>query len=83
MSRKPQALAALTIGYDSYILPLSKAAQIVELMTQAVPVNRDYSGHRPQWTMTMEPTRLSIDTVQPDQIVAPGEPIKLTHRRNA
>lgn len=83
MSRKPQALAAITIGFDSYILPLAKAAQVVELMAQAVPVKRDYGVHREQWTMTMGPCQLRIDTVQADQIVTPGAPLSLTHRRGA
>lgn len=82
MSTRPQPLAAITIGFDSYILPLSKATQIVELMAQATPVERDYSASKEIWTMTLAPCRLSLARVHPDQIIAPGEPGKQKRGRN-
>lgn len=86
MSRTPQ-LAVVTIGYDSYLLPMAQAARLVEIIGRAEIVKQDYVASRDVWHLQKEPIRAGLKSVRADQIITTpipsSKPAALEHIRRA
>ena len=87
MTLAPQQLAVVTIGYDSYLLPMSQAARVVEIIGRAEIVKRDYVAARDVWHLQKEPIIASLKSVRADQIkatpISSSKPAALEHIRRA
>lgn len=78
VAQKP--MAYVEIGYRGYLLPLADALRLAGILAGAVIAKKDYRGT--DWVYEVEhppePISLSLDVVQPKQVVVaheePGEP---------
>jgi hypothetical protein len=80
--RKPQQLAALRIGYQTYLVPAANASKAVELLGEAIEVD-DHYGDDITYSLG-KPIRLEYKLVRPSQVRRPAdaedEPIRLPLR---
>lgn len=84
MSRaaKPLPICALTIGYETYIMPFSDGVKVAQLMQGAIHVEtgyaEDYSRrlYRPKGTV-----EITIKTVSPSELMLPGDQLQITQRK--
>ncbi|HSV93124.1 MAG TPA: hypothetical protein VLH81_08605, partial [Desulfobacterales bacterium] len=65
----------LTIGWDNYVIPAkpSTAGKLLELLSEAVPVRKDFSVHTGQDTYRIQPKRanVTVQVVGREQILPP------------
>lgn len=69
MAAKPQPMCAVTIGYETYLLPSAAGMKLVDLMQQALACKADY-GLGDTVTAT-GPVDVKYRSVRPDQITMP------------
>lgn len=67
---KQQPMCAVTIGFDTYLMPAAAGMKVVELMQQAVTTDRTY-GTAPETYEAGEPPRISLQVVRASQIRMP------------
>ena len=65
----PKPMCAVTIGYETYVLPSAAGMKLVELMQQALACENDY-GIGDTVTAT-GPVRVTYRSMRPDQITMP------------
>lgn len=65
----PKPMCAVTIGYETYVMPASAGMKVVELMQQAIACEPDYGiGDTVNAT---GPVRVTYRSMRPDQITMP------------
>ncbi|WP_153159656.1 hypothetical protein [Zoogloea sp. 1C4] len=69
MAAKPQPMCAVTIGFETYLLPSAAGMKLVDLMQQALACERDF-GIGNNVTAT-GPVDVHYRSVRPDQITMP------------
>lgn len=81
IAQKP--MAYVEIGYRGYLLPLSDAQRLVAILAGAVIAKKDYrdTGWIYEIEHPSEPITLSLDVVQPKQVVVREEPAEPPARR--
>lgn len=73
---KQQPMCAVTIGFDTYLMPAAAGMKVVELMQQAVTTDRTYGTARDSYEAG-EPPQISFQVVRPSQIrMQPGADIE-------
>lgn len=75
-TKQPQQLCALTIGFNTYLMPPEAGMKVMQLMQKAVECERDLGHHRsPDWLYIIRGTpRLEMCIVKASQVrQAPGE----------
>lgn len=65
----PKPMCAVTIGYETYVMPASAGMKVVELMQQAIACESDY-GLGDTATAT-GPVRITYRSMRPEQITMP------------
>lgn len=65
----PKPMCAVTIGYETYVMPATAGMKVVELFQQAVACESDY-GLGDTVTAT-GPVRVTYRSVRPEQITMP------------
>ena len=76
-TKPPQQLAALTIGFNSYLMPPEVALKVMGLMSKAVECERDVSRNSIDWTYLVGSTprlEMSIVTAKQVRVKATHEP---------
>ncbi len=71
---KQQPMCALTIGFDTFLMPAAAGMKVVELMQQAVTTDRTY-GTAADTYEAGEPPRISLQVVRPSQIRMPPDAV--------
>lgn len=79
IAQKP--MAYVEIGYRGYLLPLADAQRLVGILAAAVVAKKDYRGT--DWVYEVEqppePINLSLDVVQPKQVVVARDESAASH----
>lgn len=76
---KQPPMCAVTIGFETYVLPAPAGMKLVELMQQAMACKSDY-GFGDTFTAT-GPARVIYRSMRPDQIkMPPDAEIEPAHR---
>lgn len=65
----PKPMCAVTIGFETYVLPAAAGMKVVELMQHALQCENDY-GLRETVTVT-GPVKVIYRSMRPDQITMP------------
>lgn len=63
-------LAVVTIGYKRYLLPRAKATKLLEVMSEAVECDWDFSGDSCNYTVGKSPS-VELRFIDPGQVVMP------------
>lgn len=79
IAQKP--MAYVEVGYRGYLLPLADAQRLIGILAGAVVAKKDYRGT--DWVYEVEqppePINLSLDVVQPKQVVVVREEPATSH----
>ncbi|WP_431287510.1 hypothetical protein [Roseateles chitinivorans] len=79
IAQKP--MAYVEVGYRGYLLPLADAQRLIGILAGAVVAKKDYRGT--DWVYEVEqppePINLSLDVVQPKQVVVVREEPATAH----
>jgi hypothetical protein len=67
---KQQPMCAVTIGYETYLMPASAGMKVVELMQQAISTERTYGMSKHEYEAGEAPS-VSYHAVRPSQIKMP------------
>ena len=65
----PKPMCAVTIGYETYVLPSAAGMKLVELMQQALNCENDYGIG--DTVVATGPVRVTYRSMRPDQITMP------------
>ncbi|WP_222932581.1 hypothetical protein [Pseudomonas sp. WS 5059] len=67
---KPQQMAVVTLGYRDYLLPQASALKVLDLMSQALEVDSDFSSRKQRYRVGEAP-EVSLVVVKSDQLDLP------------
>ena len=73
MATKPKQMACLTIGYSDFLVPMETAVKMVQAMTDAFLVDKDFDRNSGDVFYTVEERRPRVEmaAVRPEQVQFP------------
>lgn len=69
-SIKQQQMAVVTLGYRDYLLPQASALKVLDLMSQAVEVESEFSTRKMRYRVGEAP-EVSLVVIKSDQLELP------------
>ncbi len=69
-STKQQQMAVVTLGYRDYLLPQASALKVLDLMSQAVEVESEFSTRKMRYRVGEAP-EVSLVVIKSDQLELP------------
>ncbi len=70
MATNATQMACVTLGYTEYLMPMSSAVRLVELMGKAVKCQKEYDGNRFKYLFG-EPVSVELASILMKDIVMP------------